>query len=337
MLLAELGWDPDQIKNLIIQTLTPYFKDKQFLSDKAIDLLPIEAVNVGMIGQDVKAEKWLHQLLDIHQAASKVNEKVCFQTLAHWEDRISHATDEFWSAAILEQNTSTLPLQEFKFEIFRTIGMLIEACLQPQLKALLAQVRLSKGDPEPNKNLDGLELGKVINELHAKLPDKEIVAPVPWNIRLNQWRNMAQHHKTRVKDNKIVGAYGVGAKQTEVILERAALLQFVTRLNFAIRVVLTSRTIFILDNLQKIEPYISFDTDEREDVRLFRLATSFATQGFEIERFEIIDGKVLVWIFDKTGGDTLKRAVHCSQLIYSVWLNFSHDFIEIESWMHLEK
>ena len=43
--------------------------------------------------------------------------------------------------------------------------MLIEASLQPLLRALLAQLRIASGDVNPNKNLEDLELGKVIDEL----------------------------------------------------------------------------------------------------------------------------------------------------------------------------
>ena len=329
MALAKMGWDSDSFKGLIIETLEPYFENKQFLKEKAIDLLSAEAANVGMIGQDVKAERWLRQLLAIHRTASKASEEVCFQTIGYWEQAIAHGRDEFWSAAVLERDTSELSLEDLKFEMFRSIGMLIEACLQPLLKALLAQVRLARGDLQPNQNLLDLELGKVIDELFLKLPDSEIVAPAPWNVRLNQWRNMAQHHKTEVRGDRIVGVYGVGMKQTEIKLTRNGILEFGARLGLVLRVVRGSRAIFMFDNLEKIEPH--FPTlHEREDVRVFHLAAPFATQGFQIERFEIIDKTAHVRIRDRIGGDIQRRTVHCSQLVFPIWLHFPYEAIEIE-------
>jgi hypothetical protein len=327
--LAELGWDSNRIKSLIVDTLDPYFEDKEFLREKAIDSLSAEAANVGKIGQDVKAEKWLRQLLEIHRQARNASAELCFETIGHWDQAIAHGRDEFWSAALMERDLLTLPLDDFKFEVFRTIGTVIEACLQPLLKALLAQVRISRGDLHPNKNLADIELGKVVDELFAKLPDQEIVAPAPWKIRLNQWRNMAQHHKTHVRGDKIIGVYGVGTKQTEVTLTRDEVLEFAARLNFVLSVVRGSRAIFAFDNLQKVEPHFK-ETYEREDARVFHLAAPFATQGFKIERLEIIERNVQVRISDQIGGDIQRRTAHCSQLVYPIWLHFPYDAIEIE-------
>lgn len=327
--MAELGWSSDQIKKLIIDTLEPYFEDKQFLREKAIDSLSAEAANAGKIGQDVKAEKWLRQLLEIHRQARKVDASVCFQAIGFWEQAIAHGRDEYWSGALMERDVATLSLDDFKFEVFRNIGMVIEACLQPLLKSLLAQIRLSQGDFNPNKNLTEQELGKVVDELFVKLPDQEIVAPAPWNIRLNQWRNMAQHHKTHIRDDQIIGVYGVGAKQTEVNLTRGEVLEFCSRLNFILSVVRGSRAIFIYDNLEKIEPHFK-ETREREDARVFHLSAPLATQGFKIERLEVINRNVQVRISDQIGGDILRRTVHCSQLVYPIWLNFPYDSVEIE-------
>jgi hypothetical protein len=329
MKLAEMGWDSNRIKGLIIGTLEPYFEDKEFLREKAIDSLAAEAANVGIIGQDVKAEKWLRQLLDVHRQARKVNAEICFQTIGYWEQAIAHGRDEFWSAAMMERDLSALSLDDFKFEVFRMIGMLIEASLQPLLKALLAQVRLARGNLDPNKNLADLELGKVVDELFAKLSDHEIVAPEPWNIRLNQWRNMAQHHKTRIHGDKIVGVYGVGVKHTEVTLTRTEVLEFSASLNFVLRIVRGSRAIFLFDNLQKIEPHFP-EIHGREDVRVFHLAAPLATQGFQIERLEIIEETVRVRICDKVGGDIQRRTVHCSQLVFPIWLYFPYEAVEIE-------
>jgi hypothetical protein len=329
MKLVELGWSSADIKRLIIETLEPYFSDKQFLRDKAIDLLSGEAVNVGMITQDAKAELWFRQLLDIRRLAAKVNEQVCFRTEGLWEQAIAHGRDEFWSGVILERNLSELPLEDFKFEAFRAIGTIIEACLQPLLKALLAQVRLARGDLDPNKNLDEMELGKVVDELFAKLPAPELVAPAPWNVRLNQWRNMAQHHKTQVKGDKIYGVYGVGVNAKEIALTRTDVLEFAARLNFVLRVVRGSRAIFLMDNLQRLAPYFR-ETREREDIGVFLLAAPFATQGFKIDKFEVSGTTAHVRICDKVGGDVCTRTIHCSQLIYSIWLHFPYDAVEIE-------
>jgi hypothetical protein len=123
--------------------------------------------------------------------------------------------------------------------------------------------------------------------------------------------------------------YGVGAKQTEVVLTQVEVLQFAAVLNFVLRVVRGSRAIFLFDNLQKIEPFFA-KIHEREDVHVFHLANALATQGFQIERLEIIEKTVQVRICDKVGGDILRRTAHCSQFVYPIWLHYPYDLVEIE-------
>lgn len=327
--LLKTGMPPESIKGLVIETLDPYFTNKQFLREHAIDALSSEAANVGRIIQDEKAKQWLQQLLVIHRQALTVNKVLCLQTVGFWEDQIAHGRNEFWSGALLETDLGNLPLEDFKYEAFRTIGMLIEACLQPLLKALLAQVRIASGASSPNKVLEDRELGKIVDELCAKLMDPELVAPAPWKIRLSQWRNMAQHHKTHVEDGGIVGVYGVGVNQTEVVLSRTDVLSFAAKLNLIVGTVRGARAIFLFDNLSDLEPYIPHVAD-REDARVFDLAAPLATQGFVVEGLEVDDKAVVVRIRDQIGGDPFRRMAHCSQFLYVVWLHFRYSLVIID-------
>ncbi len=47
--LLETGMSAEAIKRLVIETLDPYFTNKHFLHERAIDALTAEAANVGRI------------------------------------------------------------------------------------------------------------------------------------------------------------------------------------------------------------------------------------------------------------------------------------------------
>lgn len=140
---------------------------------------------------------------------------------------------------------------------------------------------------------------------------------------------MAQHHKTRVKDGRIIGVYGVGAKQIEVVLSRDEVLDFAARLNLIVGVVRGARAIFLFDNLDDLEPHIPSVAD-REDARVFDLASPLATQGFILEGLQVDNKSVVVRIRDRIGGDPLRRMAHCSQFVYAIWLLFRYDMVFID-------
>lgn len=127
---------------------------------------------------------------------------------------------EHWSLLYLEVDKAELPLEEFRHEVFRNIGAVIESFLFPHLRDLLMQVRLARGTMASYGQVASLKLGNVVNELHDTLGMPDLVAPPPWRIRLNQWRNIGQHHRSCVRGSLIYGYYGEPPNEQEVSFSR---------------------------------------------------------------------------------------------------------------------
>src|SRR5215471_19839451 len=94
-----------------------------------------------------------------------------------------------------------------------------------------------------------LKLGNVVNELHDTLSMPDLIVPPPWGIRLNQWRNIAQHHWSCVRGNLIYGYYGEPPNEQEVRFKRSELLDALRKIYAICEAVSTSRSLFVIDNI----------------------------------------------------------------------------------------
>jgi hypothetical protein len=264
-----------------------------------------------------------------YRRAAASNTNACFQGCATWQGKILHGVSEHWSGFYLSADLRELQLEEFKYEVFRSIGMLIEACQQPLLKELLLQVRIRRGKANPAANLDTMELGVAVGELFDTSGYPELFAPPPWNIRLNQWRNMAQHHKTRIENGFIICTYGIGANEREVKLKRDELFEAGKRIASIFSILKTARSLFLLDNLKEFIPRAS-SIDLRADISVLNLASSIATQGFELINLSTEGQSVTATIKDITDTPPQERMLHASQFVYPVWKDFPADKITVE-------
>jgi hypothetical protein len=193
---------------MITSVLDPYFSNKDVLEKYAVSTLGSEAFRVTRIKQDPWAALAFDHVSHIYRNANLANATACYQACAASEPHVMGAVCEFRSLFHLEIDKAGLSLQEFTHEAFRNIGTLVEAYLLPHLRDLLVQVRLARDKPTTYAQTEGLTLGNVIDELHSGLGMPELVSPPPWGIRLNHWRNIAQHYRSRIRNDMIYSYYG---------------------------------------------------------------------------------------------------------------------------------
>ncbi len=207
--LLEAGFTPAEVKESIIATLHPHFKNQNILEELAISTLVPEAINLTRLQQHRWAFNMYHKCLDIYHSAYAADSSESLKSCASWEKDIQKGLSQYWSAFQLQSSLSALELEEFAFESFRAIGMLLEANIKPHLNDLLNQVRIIKQRPDPRANLSKMSLGDVIEELINSSDLSELLAPPPWHIRLNQWRNIAQHHSFYIESDTVICQYGI--------------------------------------------------------------------------------------------------------------------------------
>jgi hypothetical protein len=325
----EQGVSPDDVKQSIISILAPYFENAQVLDELAIIVLAPEAVSVSKLQHDKWALDMFSNVLEDYRKALAINKKHCLDTCARWEEKIGHGTSEYVSSFLLEVDKEELPLREFRYEVFRNIGGIIEASIQPLLRELLIQVRLRRGKTNPDAGVDTMDLGLVVGELFDTSGYPELFAPPPWNIRLNQWRNMAQHHKTRVEKMEIIGTYGIGSNEHEVRFTRGELFNALMKIHSVLAAVRTARSLFYIDNIEEMRLRVT-KTDVRPEQLMFQMAVSFATQGYELQEFSQDEDSVNAVLVDVTESPTRIRLAHFSQFVFPIWRYFPSKIISAQ-------
>lgn len=329
--LLKVGFTPAEVKEAVITTLCPHFKNQNILKELAISLLVPEAIALTHLKQHSWAFNGDRKCLDTYYSAHAVAGSESLKSCASWEKDIQKGLSQYWSAFQLQPSLSALELEEFALESFRTIGMLTEANIKPHLNDLLNQVRLIKQRPDPKANLPKMSLGDVIEELINSVDLSELLAPPPWNIRLNQWRNIAQHHSFYIESDTTICRYGIEPQVSKICLKRNELKQVINSICNAFRALKLARTIFFVDNLEKMKSFISErEPNLRAEQVMLNFASAVATQGFKVIDISLTDEVAIAILQDVTDQDPNRRRFHASQLVYQLWNSTERPRVTIE-------
>jgi len=315
--LAQKGLSPAEFKTQIIEAFAPYFTNHDLLERFAIDVLPAEAVNLGKVRSSPVAQIAFDHARALYLSSERRHREAAYRCFAHAETYVAAGRSEFWSLCYLERPTNALGLHEFKHEIFRAIGTLVESCLQPILRDLLGQLRISRGRDVEYEALLPLPLGNIVGKLHD-VTGSEIYAFGPWAVRLNQWRNMAQHYRTSVRGDRIIGWYGEPSHEKTIELSRDELMSVLRSCIAVFDGARLGRSLFGIDRIREIKPFLT-GVEDRPEVNILSLVTAMATQGFEATNVEVSEERAEAWLRDHRSADRKARMVHASQFVHVLW------------------
>jgi hypothetical protein len=329
--LIEQGLMPKDIKEEVIKSLEPFFDNKKLLNDFAIAVLIPESITLTKLEENKSFFEAFKQCLSVYRSAKLKDTLRCYGSIALLEPQIAQSLSKFWSVLNLEVNKSTLRLDEFLHECLRNIGDLIEDITKPYLKSLLLQIRIARGDKDRSANIDSLDLGNIINELIQKSGFPELFSPMPWNIRINQWRNIARHGTAKTNGDEIVCWYGKAPNITEVQLTREDMIKVVNTINMVYLTLKLAYTIFTVDNIEEVKKHVKF-TKVREESEFTAFASALASQGFEIIEYNATIEEARLVVKDRSSMDPNMRRLHATQFLFPVWnLSKSKDAV-VEYW-----
>lgn len=231
--LYSAGATPDQVKEAIVTLLEPYIRDKSKLRELAVSFFATEAVCVGQLSSRKNWKELLDCCFNIRESAIRVNERMAFEVIGFFELAITAAQANYALMVIFEVPKDELALDEFAFELFRTIGSVIESNLQPYIKELYCLLTVASSKVPDIKSVVAADFGQICEKLEKALKNNLLLTPEPWSLRVNQWRNIAQHHSYIVRDDSVVAMYGKAQPPKQIILSRAELLDLARELGCA--------------------------------------------------------------------------------------------------------
>jgi len=315
--LVEDGYTPEQIKQGIIEALKPFFTNLDVLEKHAIEVAG-EVVNLASVRSDQRAESVFDHIRDIYSKAQAADAVAAYRCAAFFQPHIEAGVSEYWSLLYLEVPKADLELPELKHEVFRGIGTMLEACLQPYLREMVGMLRIGRGKLLIESDLLTLSLGNIVGELADITRREDIYSPQPWGIRLNQWRNIAQHYRASTIGDHVRIVAGRGKTEKRLELTRDELndvLRLVCLYHGAVKL---ARTLFFVDNIRAIAPNLPVIEPRPESI-MFAFVASVSTQGFRVTDVQTSEGDIQIWLQDLRPDEQPKRMIHASQLVYPLW------------------
>ena len=319
--MIESGLKPEEVKEAVVESLEPYFDNKDILERFAIEALVPESINLLKLQKDNWFFGMFEKCLATYRSAKSKDPQSCLESYALWQPQIIQSLSKYWSILYLEWEVDkgNLEIEEFLHECLRNIGDIIEGLIKPYLKALLHQIRIANGIETVLGYIDSLSLGKIVNDLSQESGYGDLFMPPPWNITLNHWRNIAYHHTAKIENSEIICWYGKTPNIKKIRLSRSELLPLVQTAFDVYRAIRLAHTLFSMDNLKEINRF-SPTIEVRDDAEFPNFATALASQGFEIVEFKKSIDETKLVVQDVSNLNPDQHRVHASHFLFPLWL-----------------
>jgi hypothetical protein len=312
--------DPALTKKRIVDSLAPFFDNRFNLERFANEALIPELAALAELAKSPTYYPFLQRVLAQYKSAKLSNPSSFYRALGFWYRPCEQALVKYWSVYHLELDKKNLPLPEFVHESFRNIGDIVEGVSQPFLRVLLHITRIASKTSVNPTEIQSLDLGVVISQLIDLTTFPELFVVQPWDISLNQCRNIAFHHSAQVKDNEVICTYGKPPKTKVFSTNRNDIFLASVNIFNVFRVVKLAYSLSVVDNISDLQ----FPDDDppflRKESHLINLVLQFASQGFDVLSFSETEALSTVRVRDSTRRDDKFRAAHSSQFLYNIWL-----------------
>lgn len=315
---------PDEVKRNIIELFSPYIRDADLLDRIAIGALAPLVPLVARVG----SQDWSFDLFEFaffsHRRAIEANGNDAVAATSAWFPQMLRSRRLYWTLMYVELDKRDLDTDEFVFECARNLGTLIEGVSKPFLMHLLHHVTIGAHESTSFDEINAMDLGKVAEQLERQSGNRYLLSPPPWRLRLNQWRNIAQHLSITLDGDAIVCSYGFGPRTKLICLKRNEFLEVAHAASLAFVSINLASILFVYDNAQQVSDKLpSTMEDYPIEERIVTLISAIATQGFITKDFQLSNAEAKLVAVDTTSADPLGRAIHASQFLFPLW-NYTH-------------
>jgi hypothetical protein len=317
-----------ELKESIVDVLNPYVRDKELLWKQAVSVLANEALCIANLNVRTEWKDLLVKSFEIRDSAILKDQLLAYKIICDFELSIREAQRKYSMQILFEQSKDGLNTDEYAFEMFRLIGGLIESTIQPFIKEIYCLAALNAGQNEDTKAVIKADFGQVIEQFSRLNCFPGLLTPGTWDVRINQWRNIAQHHSFSVVGEKIEATYGKSSPKKCIALTREELFSLSKELIRRLGALKSSRELTILNNIEELRgrlPNVEVDIYSKAT----ELAAAFATQGFTLAGLEEAADVVSARILDVNPSPGNIRQIHCSQFVLPIGARFPQKGIEV--------
>ena len=325
----ELGFSEREIEQFIIETHDPYLKNKTIPRVQVHAYMSQYIDSLLHILSNEETKSLFERCLETYWNAKEKNPTLCYKSYQYWEDDVLEATSKLVSLINNDPDRSKMDLHDFVEDVFTKIGKLIEKIIQPHLKIILYLRKVINDETPTALDLDKLSLGTLIDELLKCEVFDKLLKPGSWDIKLNQWRNIANHDNFSVEGIKITGKYGRPPKEKEIVIFQAELWMLFLKMNDLFSLLRLANSLFFLDNMDEIKPFWE-NKQLRQESSLLDLIRVYEMQGFSVTACSIQNDAVELKVKDLATKESEKRLIKLLSLIRPTWYKTRKRYVKIE-------
>lgn len=318
-----------EVKQETIELFSPFFVNIEILDVFFVLALSQNRYQIKYIMHFPWAITLLHKALEDHRRAKSADEELSLSSSIEWTPNIYEGASISWSWK--PSKDSFIDLEDEVYEIFKSIGDIAEGILKPFLGELVHKTRIARGISTTKKEILKNDLGNLVAELIDTSDYEGYLMPLPWSLRISDWRNIEAHKKWKVKQKQIICTFRVGrnSEEKKIVLSREDIEKVAERLHITALTLNLAYRIFIFENAQEISqlelrvPNLNL----RILAKMSNLMASLQPLGFEIIDFQESEEGAQLHVRDLSDKD---RAHELLSITYIVWALTKANSINVE-------
>lgn len=334
--ISKQGYTPDELKEVVITFLEPYFENKSILVKDAMQSYFLSIFSfIAIYYTDSSFAQGLLEILMCYRKAYSSNTEQVKNIVSATADLMGQKENLMWTVKSNTPNEISRDIHDATYSYMKHIGDVLEISAKHEIVELYAVLEISLGNDIDYEMIRKRDFGVIIQSILDKNCFIKILKTFPNNIKLSDWRNIAYHHTYEIQSDKIKCYYGKKGSNFEISL--AELQNYSIAVIKSCNIIDIARRIFLLDNYE-IVSNINKDlisVHDRDVMRVGQLRTAFLGQGFklidlnindECEEAMIVDLETNLELSDEK---KLQRQIHCTQFLYNIWVEFPAKRISI--------
>ena len=327
--LSQQGMSEPEIRRFARTYVRPFFRNPKNLFDFDTGLLVNLLDRLLVFRRNTRLQPQYEHCLDIYRSAEALSPQASMVVCEQSQLAMRAGETTLWSDGALAVPTHGLSLEDLALHEFRTVGGMLESIIKLYLQELLCQVEIGGGQPNPKSEVDTRSLGAVVNELLDKTSLSDLLRPPPWGVRLNQWRNIAQHYLWEVKKATIICSYGTPPRIRTVAISKDELSQLYSTTVDVMHCLVAARTVFLLDRpTPALE--IAYGGSLRDEAVVADFVRGASAYGLDVTEFSIDDESAEAVIRDLKEDDAGLRKRFALGTAYALWVFFGRARVMVE-------
>lgn len=272
------GRNINDIENDIFTKLSPYFVNKETLKKNVFNSSMVSAYEfIIKYSEDSVFANGLKEIHDCYASAYSNGPGEVIRIMVGSHQEFAERENMMWS--IRQRKVPEIEeIYEKVMFYFEYIGSSLEISVKGIIHELYALIRIINGQSIDYDKICKTDFGVAINNILTHDCFEEILQIGPNNIKLSDWRNIANHNSYKIKNEKVICTYGKTGNSFSLEVEE--FLSYVYKIIRSSNILNIARCIFVYDNIEAFSTEQGKRVESRDNMIFNQIKMSLVVQGF---------------------------------------------------------